>query len=129
MKTINRALASLLAAVMLACMLPTAAFAGQTEGTPDEVIYNLLDMPVTVGADPARIESEDELYFLFEEDGSFDIWLEDNAFFPYEVQFTYGGETWSEWFMTPDDTVEVGGHTFTVTSNVTDPEEKATKLV
>jgi len=122
MKTINRALASLLAAVMLACMLPTAAFAGQTEGTPDEVIYNLLDMPVTVGADPARIESEDELYFLFEEDGSFDIWLEDNAFFPYEVQFTYGGETWSEWFMTPDDTVEVGGHTLTGTSNVTDPE-------
>ena len=53
---------------------------------------------------------------FFEEDGSYTINLEDNAFFPYEVQFTHDGEVTNEWFMTPDDSVEVGGHTFYVSS-------------
>ena len=52
----------------------------------------------------------------FEDDGSYTINLEDNAFFPYEVQFTHDGEVTNEWFMTPDDSVEVGGHTFYVSS-------------
>ena len=53
--------------------------------------------------------------------GNYTIALEDNAFFPYEVQFTYDGETWTEWFMDPDDTVNVGGHEFSVVSEQTDP--------
>ncbi len=52
---------------------------------------------------------------FFEEDGSYTIHIpEDNPFFPYEVQFTHGGEVFSRWFMTPDDSVEVGGHIFYV---------------
>lgn len=53
----------------------------------------------------------------FEGDGSYTINIpEENPFFPYEVQFTYAGKTWEEWFMTPEDSVEVGGHTFHVSA-------------
>lgn len=51
------------------------------------------------------------------EGGSYTINIpEENPFFPYEVQFTYQGNTWSEWFMSPEDTVEVGGNTFAVSA-------------
>ena len=51
----------------------------------------------------------------FAEDGSYTINIpEANPFFPYEVQFTHEGNVFSQWFMTPDDSVEVGGHTFYV---------------
>lgn len=54
---------------------------------------------------------------FFEEDGSYTIQIpEENPFFPYEVQFTYDGETTEEWFMEPDDHVKVGGHTFYVSA-------------
>ncbi len=54
---------------------------------------------------------------VFEADGSYTINIpEENPFFPYEVQFTYNGETTEQWFMTPDDTVEVGGHIFRVSA-------------
>ncbi len=54
---------------------------------------------------------------FFEEDGTFTINIpEENPFFPYEVQFTYEDETTNEWFMNPDDTVEIGGHTFHVSA-------------
>ena len=53
----------------------------------------------------------------FEEDGSYTINIpEDNPFFPYEVQFTYNGETTNQWFMSPEDSVEIGGHTFYVSA-------------
>ena len=53
----------------------------------------------------------------FEEDGSYTIQIpEDNPFFPYEVQFTWDGETESLWFMSPDDSVEIGDHTFYVSA-------------
>lgn len=54
---------------------------------------------------------------FFEEDGSYTIHIpEENPFFPYEVQFTHKGKVTTEWFMTPDDSVEVGGHTFYVSA-------------
>ena len=53
----------------------------------------------------------------FEDDGSYVIEIpEENPFFPYEVQFTYDGETASEWFLNPEDTVEIGGHRFSVSA-------------
>lgn len=53
--------------------------------------------------------------FRFDENGAFTIHIpEQNPFFPYEVQFTYNGETSSKWFMTPEDCIEVGGHPFYV---------------
>lgn len=143
MSTCKRGLASLLAALMLVGLLPVTALAEglddvptdvlpETEAVdkssetglvpedePDEVIYNLLDKEITVGTDESRAEEPD--YALFDENGDFTIPLEDNAFFPYQVQFTWDGETWETWFMDPDDTVEVGGHSFSVTSEQTDP--------
>ncbi|MDE6518022.1 MAG: hypothetical protein K2L18_09275, partial [Acetatifactor sp.] len=56
----------------------------------------------------------------FAADGSYTIQIpETDPFFPYEVQFTCGGEVSSQWFMTPDDTVEIGGHTFRVEASFT----------
>lgn len=53
----------------------------------------------------------------FGEDGNYTINIpEENPFFPYEVQFTYKGETTKEWFMTPDDSITVGGHKFFVSA-------------
>lgn len=53
----------------------------------------------------------------FEEDGSYTIQiLEDNPFFPYEVQFTYNGKITNRWFMTPDDSIEIGGHVFYISA-------------
>lgn len=54
----------------------------------------------------------------FKADGSYTIEIqEENPFFPYEVQFTYDGKTSRRWFMTPDDTVTVGGHKFYVSAS------------
>lgn len=54
---------------------------------------------------------------FFEEDGSYTINIpEMNPFFPYEVEFTYEGKKVREWFMTPDDCVEIGGHAFYVSA-------------
>lgn len=130
MQKLKRGLATLLAMLMLVSVLPATALAEELQegavGEPtatevvDEVVYNLLDMEVTVGADEARAASG-EPYALFDENGDYTIELEENAFFPYEVQFTYGGNTWNHWFMDPEDTVEIGGHTFSVVSQRTDP--------
>lgn len=65
--------------------------------------------------------SEDEAYAgftgVFGEDGSYTIQIpEEDPFFPYEVQFAgfEDSEPQNVWFMTPDSTVEFGGHTFRV---------------
>ncbi len=101
----------------------------------------LADLPVATPSKPAKVKTaEDEVKFntgkhvysvvskddffdneigdaYFEEDGSYTINIpEENPFFPYEVQFTYKGKTLNEWFMTPDDSVKVGGHTFYVSA-------------
>ena len=53
----------------------------------------------------------------FEEDDSYTIQIpEENPFFPYEVQFTYQGEVTNQWFLSPDDSIEIGGHTFYVSA-------------
>ncbi|MCD8128068.1 MAG: S-layer homology domain-containing protein [Oscillospiraceae bacterium] len=52
----------------------------------------------------------------FNDDGSYTIQLENNAFFPYEVQFRQGDDIVVEWFMSPDDTVDYAGHEFSVYS-------------
>lgn len=55
-------------------------------------------------------------YQAYGEDSNYTIELEQNAYFPYEVQFTENGTVTEAWFMTPDDTVTVGGHVFSVHS-------------
>lgn len=85
-----------------------------TDGTSftDEVIFNTGNGNVTVAQ--SSVSGGDCADACFEEDGSFTIPTELNAFFPYEVQFTCNGEVSRQWFMTPDSSVEVGGHTFYV---------------
>lgn len=82
----------------------------------DEVIFN-------TGNYGFHVVSKDDFFEkelgdgYFEDDGSYVIEIpEANPFFPYEVQFTHDGETASEWFMSPEDTVEVGGHRFSVSA-------------
>lgn len=92
----------------------------ETKATPanaakakDQVQFNTGNYVVTV---VSQEDWENELGDAwFEEDGSYTIEIpEANPFFPYEVQFTYKDKTASQWFMTPDDSVTVGGHTFYV---------------
>ena len=70
--------------------------------------------------------SEEEAYAgftdTFGEDGSYTIQIpEEDPFFPYEVQFAglEDSEPQNVWFMTPDSTVEFGGHVFRVAANFT----------
>lgn len=117
MKKQKRVIALLLIAVMLFTALPAAALtANGTEELTEEVVYNLLNQEVTVYTD-----APDEDAFTFAKDGSFTIELERDAYFPYEVQFTCAGEKTTCWFMNAEDSVKVGGHTFYVHSESTDP--------
>ena len=55
---------------------------------------------------------------MFEEDGSYTIQIpEEDPFFPYEVEFVFEGKRERKWFMTPDDSVEIGGHVFYVSAS------------
>lgn len=122
MQRLKKGLASLLVVLMLASVLPAAAMAEETDGNAaEEVVFNLGTMDVTVGSDLEKYEEGEVPYDLFDEDGNYTMDLGPDAFFPYEVQFTCGGATWTEWFMDADDTVEVGGHIFSVETYVGDP--------
>ncbi|HCW24058.1 MAG TPA: hypothetical protein DGX96_10680, partial [Lachnospiraceae bacterium] len=50
---------------------------------------------------------------------TYSIWLGQDPFFPYEVQFTYNGQKQNEWFDSPDDTITIGGYTFTASAYFT----------
>ncbi|WNS42910.1 S-layer homology domain-containing protein [Paenibacillus sp. MMS20-IR301] len=114
----KKSLSMLLAVIMLFTMLPAAVFgAGDTDAVTDTVIYNLGKQEVSVGPEVEAALTDE----LFAQDGSYTIQLEDNAFFPYEVQFKYNGETTTEWFDTPESSVVIGGHTFYVATEQNDP--------
>lgn len=119
MQRMKRWLASVLSVLMLVSALPVTAIAESASWT-DVVTYNLLDCPIRIGSDVQQLDNG-EIDDLFDENGDYTIRLEDNALFPYEIQFTYQGRTWEEWFMSPDDRVTIGGHTFYVSSERTDP--------
>ena len=82
----------------------------------DFVAYNTGNFEVCVAwEEDVEQLSESVTMDLFDEDGNYTIHIaEPNPFFPYEVQFTYDGKTENHWFMTPEDSVTVGGHTFYV---------------
>lgn len=82
-----------------------------TDGT---IVFNTGNGNVTLAQE--SVSGNDCADAYFEEDGNYTIQTELNAFFPYEVQFTYNGEVSRQWFMTPDSSVEVGGHTFYVSA-------------
>lgn len=88
----------------------------------DTVIFNTQHLDIEVGRDVEKAELGEVPYVLFAEDGSYTIDLvEEDPFFPYEVQFTYQGETRTEWFMDENDCVVVGGHPFYVNCLVGTP--------
>ena len=81
----------------------------------DTVTFNTSYLDIEVGYDVEKAEQGETPYVLFVDDGSYTIELYEEApFFPYEVQFTYQGQTTTEWFMDEDDCVIVGGHPFYV---------------
>ena len=117
MKHLKQGIAAFLAALLIMPTLPAAAEESTTVSAPEakQVCYNTGNLDVSVidvsvsGNEAYQSPGTD----FFEEDGSYTINIpEANPFFPYEVQFTCNGETTKEWFMDPEDTVEVGGHTF-----------------
>lgn len=141
-KSITRGLAALLATLLIVPtnVLPASAeelSAGAVEQKASEVTYNpgagyftVYDWNSVSGNDAlleglglnANDEADVELFqefFTFDEDGNYTIQAEVDAFFPYEVEFTVDGEKTSKWFDTPDSTVEVGGHTFSIASETT----------
>ncbi len=97
-----------------------------SEGTVAEVYFNTGNYSFGVVSPENYKEGDcDENgvgYECFQEDGSYTIDItaltgKINPFFPYEVQFTYNGETTEEWFMTPDDSITIGGHLFYVSAD------------
>lgn len=121
MKHLKQGIAAFLAALLIMPTLPAAAEeTAKSAGTEaDQVWFNTGKLAVSV-IDPSVSENEayqSQWMDMFAEDGSYTINIpEENPFFPYEVQFTCNGETTNEWFMNPEDTVEVGGHTFRVSA-------------
>ncbi|WP_288684148.1 LysM peptidoglycan-binding domain-containing protein [uncultured Eubacterium sp.] len=119
MKHLKQGIAAFLAALLIVPTLPATAEGTTAPATSeaDQVWFNTGNLAVNV-IDPSVSENEayqSQCMDLFAEDGSYTINIpEENPFFPYEVQFTCNGETTNEWFMNPEDTVEIGGHTFRV---------------
>ncbi len=123
MKIIKQGLAVLLAVLLMipalpvkAAKLPEATDNGQevllTESS--EIFFNTGNCVYQV-VEKEEFADNEEGKVCFEEDGSYTIKIpEINPFFPYEVQFTYNNEVTNLWFMTPEDSVEIGGHTFYV---------------
>ncbi len=84
----------------------TVEDASKTES--ETIIYNL-------GAKEIEVSDARDADQVFAEDGSYTISIsEENPYFPYEVQFKYGSKTEVEWFKSPEDTVNVDGHEFSV---------------
>ena len=146
MKKLKKGIALLLAVVMCINIIPASADTKKQTQTGDEVRFNtgsyeyrmtqrekletllgeFSDQYGTSAMDPDSYQGNKQAeaqaaelrhYAVYEPDGSYEIAVEENAFFPYEVQFSYGGKTFSEWFMENGDSVTVGGHEFCVKSN------------
>ena len=81
----------------------------------EEILFNTGNHAWSVVSQEDFENGAGDVYFA--DDGSYTINIpEENPFFPYEVQFTCDGEVTNEWFMTPEDSVEIGGHTFYVSA-------------
>ncbi len=86
------------------------------KGQTDAIFYNTGNFRVcVVKEEEAESIAEEVMIDVFDDNGDYTIPIpEMNPFFPYEVQFTQNGKTESRWFMNPEDSVTIGGHTFYV---------------
>lgn len=114
MRRMKQGLAVLMSVLLLMPSLPVNAAEAASAGSAEE--QKTVGETQGGGGGEITFNTGEQAYIAgFEEDGSCSIRIpEKNPFFPYEVQFTHDGETVNKWFMTPDDTVEIGGHTFRV---------------
>lgn len=87
--------------------------------TESKVIYNLGNGEVLVDFSEEEGTSEG----LKTSDTAYTIFLEDNAFFPYEVQFRHNGVISEQWFNTPYDTVTIGDYEFSIYTLQNDPTQ------
>ncbi|MDR2357401.1 MAG: S-layer homology domain-containing protein [Oscillospiraceae bacterium] len=110
---LKKSMAALLTVVMLFSLIQFSGVGSAAE--TEEIIYNL-------GTREIALTKAD-----FDENGSYTIPLETDAFFPYEVQFKANGVTTTEWFDTPESIVSVGEYTFAVSSARTG-EDKLTQI-
>lgn len=136
MKSIKRGIAILMAVLLCIPTVPVSA-AGGTAGAAEDIRLNLgsyewrlmsqdtydrlyaeLKQEAEKSGDKSVLAEADHWTPIdgWDDDSDFTIPVEKNAFFPYEVQFTYNGTVTEEWFLTPDDTVTIGGHEFSVES-------------
>lgn len=96
-------------------VLTTEDVEDAVEETADMIIYNTGNHEYSVASSDTQGADA-----VFAEDGSYTINIpEEDPFFPYEVQFKCGDSVTYEWFMNPNDSVQVGGHTFRVNANFT----------
>ena len=93
--------------------------------TGHEVIYNLGSQEITVGYSVDRAVVSPWNYKLFDKNKAYTIQLEDNAFFPYEVQFHVNGNTTVAWFDTQDSTIQIDKYIFSVCTNQNDNNKLA----
>lgn len=120
MKSVKRKLTMFLAILLIMSGMPvfTNTVPAQEEVIND-IYYNTGSMAVKV-VDESELDDlcdSNILTDIFDENGNYTINIsEANPFFPYEVQFTCNGEKRNVWFMSPDDSVEIGGHTFYVSA-------------
>jgi len=86
------------------------------KGQTDAIFYNTGNFRVcVVEEEDAGSIAEEVMIDVFDNNGDYTIPIpEMNPFFPYEIQFEQNGKTESRWFMNPEDSVTIGGHTFYV---------------
>jgi len=118
MKTKSEIFSMVMAIIMLVTVVPATVFA-QDNSDEDILVYNLGKQEVTI----RRMALGETGYtgHTFNSDGSYTIQLEDDAFFPYEIQFKYGDNVVTRTFDTPNSVITVGGHEISVFSDSVDP--------
>jgi len=85
------------------------------EWLADVVLYNIGYGEVSVGTEGMRTD------YYFDKNGNFAIMLENNAHFPFEIEFQWGVDRIVKTFITSDSAVEVNGHVFTVALGLLTP--------
>lgn len=120
MSILKKGIAMLMSVMLMLPMIPVSAAEvndSKTVVSQDETLsYNLGSNEIELLSPDNKKTTWDE---LTNETNVYVIEVEQDAFFPYEVQFTYNGETIKKWFMSQDDIVEIGDYQFGIHSDVT----------
>lgn len=120
MSILKKGIAFLLSAMLVLPTIPVSAAEvhnSKAAASQNETLsYNLGSGEIVLLSQNNKKMTWDK---LTDGDDVYVIEAEQDAFFPYEVQFTYNGKTTKEWFMSQDDIVEIGDYQFGIHSDVT----------